>query len=57
VGALHHYTPAFCAAAIADLHASLPGLRIVFCGNRKTANAWTQAFFGAVWAKEAGPGT
>jgi len=51
---LHHYTPAFCAAAIADLYASLPALRIVFCGNRKTANAWTRAFFSAVLANHRG---
>ena len=47
---LHHYTPSFCAAAIAELYATIPGLRIVFCSNRKTANAWTAAFFAAVWA-------
>ena len=47
---LHHYTPAFCSAAIADLYVRLPNLRVVFCANRKAANAWTQAFFAAVWA-------
>jgi ERCC4 domain len=46
---LHHYSPSYCAAAIADLYASHPRLRIVFCANRKTANLWTQSFFHAVW--------
>jgi hypothetical protein len=48
---LHHYTPAFAAAAIVDLSATIPRLRIVSCANRKTANARTDAFFAAVWAK------
>jgi hypothetical protein len=47
---LHHYSPTFCAAAIAELYASHPRLRIVFCANRKTANAWVQQYFSAVWA-------
>jgi hypothetical protein len=45
---LHHYSASFCAAAIADLYALHPGLRVVFCANRKTANQWTAAFFAAV---------
>jgi hypothetical protein len=45
---IHHYSPSFCAAAIADLYASHPRLKIVFCSNRKTANLWTQSFFAAV---------
>jgi hypothetical protein len=49
---LHHYSPAFCAAAIAELYVSYPGLRIVFCSNRKTANAWTASYFAAVWEKQ-----
>ena len=47
---LHHYSPSFCAAAIAELYASHSRLRIVFCANRKTANAWVQQYFSAVWA-------
>lgn len=47
---LHHYTPAFCASATAELYAAHPGLRVVFCANRKTANLWTQHYFRAVWA-------
>lgn len=46
---VHHYSPAFCAAAIAELYAAHPGLRIVFCANRKTANEWTANYFAAVW--------
>lgn len=46
---VHHYKPAFCAAAIGELYAAHPGLRIVFCTNRKTANEWTRNFFSAVW--------
>ena len=48
---LHHYSPAFCAAAIAELYVNYPNLRITFCSNRKTANAWTASFFAAVWEK------
>ncbi len=44
-----YYTPAFCARAIAELHARHPALRIVFCANRKVANEWTRHFFSAVW--------
>lgn len=47
---VHHYSPSFCAAAIADLYAAHPRVRIVFCSNRKTANLWTHSFFAAVWA-------
>ncbi len=47
---VHHYTPAFCAAAVAEVYASHPGLRVVFCANRKTANEWTRNYFAAVWA-------
>jgi hypothetical protein len=46
---VHHYTPAFCARAIAELYAAHPALRIVFCANRKTANEWTRNYFAAVW--------
>jgi hypothetical protein len=54
---VHHYTPAFCAAAIAELYAAHPRLRVVFCANRKTANEWTRNYFAAVWAlvSESGP--
>ena len=45
----HHYTPGFCAQAIAELCALHPNLRIIFCANRKVANEWTQQFFAAVW--------
>ena len=48
---VHHYSPAFCAAAIAELYAAHPRLRVVFCSNRKTANAWTANFFAAVQAQ------
>lgn len=47
---VHHYTLSYCAAAIAELCAAHPGLRIVFCANRKTANAWTRSYFAAVSA-------
>jgi len=47
---VHHYTPGFCARAIAELHALHPGLRIVFCANRKTANHWAVHYLSAVWA-------
>jgi len=46
---VHHYTPGFCARAIAELYALHPKLRIVFCANRKVANEWTRHFFEAVW--------
>jgi len=46
---VHHYTPSFCAKAIAELYALHPKLRIVFCANRKVANEWTRHFFGAIW--------
>ncbi len=46
---LHHYTPAFCARALAELYALYPTLRIVFCANRKAANEWTRHFFAALW--------
>ena len=52
---LHHYTPAFCAALIGELYAAHPGLRLIFCSNRKTANLWTQHFFAAIWAKHLNP--
>jgi hypothetical protein len=48
---LHHYSAAFCAAAIGELYVALPRLRIVFCANRKAANAWTAGYFAAVQAK------
>ncbi len=46
---VHHYTPAFCARAIAELHALHSDLHIVYCDNRKMANEWTKLFFAAVW--------
>jgi hypothetical protein len=46
---LHHYTPGFCAKAIAELHALHPTLRIVYCANRKAANEWTRSYFVALW--------
>jgi hypothetical protein len=49
-GRVHHYSPAFCAAAIAELYVNFPGLRITFCSNRKAANAWTASYFAAVHA-------
>jgi hypothetical protein len=47
---VHHYTPRFCARAIAELYALHPHLRIIFCTNRKAANEWTRHFFTAVWS-------
>ncbi|MFO7773036.1 MAG: ERCC4 domain-containing protein [Dehalococcoidia bacterium] len=46
---VHHYTPGFCAKAIAELYALHSNLRIVFCANRKVANEWARQFFTAVW--------
>lgn len=46
---VHHYTPGFCAKAIAELYVLHPTLRIVFCANRKVANEWTRQFFTAIW--------
>jgi hypothetical protein len=51
---VHHYTPSFCAKAIAELFALHSTLRIVFCSNRKVANEWTRHFFTAVWGLEEG---
>ena len=51
---VHHFSASFCAAAIAELHALHPRLKIVFCANRKTANQWTASFFAAVCSLEAG---
>ncbi len=50
----HHYTPGFCAKAIAELYALHPNLRIVFYANRKIANEWTRHFFAAVWSLRQG---
>ncbi len=47
---VHHWSAAFCARAIADLYARYPRLRVVFCTNRKTAEAWTRNYFAAVSA-------
>jgi hypothetical protein len=47
------YSASFCAAAIAQLYATHPRLRIVFCTNRKTANEWTRNYFAAVWKQRA----
>ena len=51
---VHHYTPSFCAKAIAELYALHPRVRIVFCANRKIANEWTRHFFTAVWGLRQG---
>jgi hypothetical protein len=51
---VHHYTPGFCAKAIAELYALHPTLRIVFCANRKAANEWTRHFFGVIWSMKEG---
>lgn len=48
---VHHYSPAFCARALAELAAEHPRLRTVFCANRKTANEWTKSYFEALWAR------
>jgi hypothetical protein len=45
---LHHYSASFCAAAIAELHAAYPRLKVIFCANRKTANRWTSSYFAAI---------
>lgn len=47
------YSASFCAAAIAQLYAAHPRLRVVFCSNRKTANEWTRNYFAAVWKQRA----
>jgi hypothetical protein len=39
-------------AELSAMHATLP---VIFAGNRKLANAWTQRFFEAVALKQAGP--
>jgi len=52
---VHHYSPTFLAAAIAELYAAHPRLRIVFCANRKTANDWTRSYFSAVWIRSKEP--
>jgi hypothetical protein len=46
---VQYYTPAFCARAIAELHALHPRLHVVFCANRKLANEWTRHYFTAIW--------
>ena len=46
---VHHYTPGFCAKALAELHALHPALKIVYCENRKAAGEWSRHFFTAVW--------
>ncbi len=46
---IHHYTPGFCARAIAELYVLHPTLRMIFCANRKVANEWTRHFFTTVW--------
>jgi len=51
---VHHYSPSFCAKAIAELYALHPKLRIIFCANRKVANEWTRHFFEAVWGLRQG---
>lgn len=51
---LHHYTPGFCARAIAEVHALHPALHVVYCENRKAANEWTRHFFSALWETRCG---
>ena len=51
---VHHFSASFCAAAIGELYAVHPRLRIVFCANRKTANLWAQSFFAAIWQQHLG---
>jgi hypothetical protein len=48
---VHHLSPAFCSAAIAEIYSSHPRLRLVFCANRKGANEWTRHYFAAVWSR------
>jgi hypothetical protein len=45
------FSPSYYARVIGELYAYHPGLRLVFCANRKTANAWTHAYFQALWAR------
>jgi len=54
---VHHWSAAFCARAIAELYARYPRLRVVFCTNRKIAEAWTRNYFAAVLAVSAGSST
>jgi len=51
------YSASFCAAAIAQLYAVHPRLRLVFCTNRKTANEWTRNYFAALWKQRADAAT
>jgi hypothetical protein len=46
---VHHFSPTFCAKAIAEIHASHPTLRVVFVESRKLAIEWTLRFFAAIW--------
>lgn len=52
---LGHYKATFCAAAIAQMYAAHPGVRIVFCANRKMANEWARNYFSAVWKARQSP--
>ena len=38
---VHHYSPSFCAKAIAEFYALHPTLRIVFCASRKQTSSPT----------------
>lgn len=42
------WPPVFLARALAELHALHPNLPVIYAGNRKLANLWTQEFFTAV---------
>ena len=42
---VHQWSAAFCTRAIANLYARYPRLGVVFCANRKTAEAWTRNYF------------
>ncbi len=48
------YTTGFCAKLIGELYALHPGLRIVFCANRKVANEWARHYFSAIWGQRSG---
>lgn len=42
------YSGGFIADIIADLHAGLPGLQVVFCTNRKFAREWVERYFARI---------
>ena len=49
------WPPAFLARALGEIAALHPKLPVVFAGNRKLANLWTERYFQAVAARRASP--